>query len=308
MAAPAGGRRAHDRARRRRHRADPHPDGVLDRDRIRRCGAHLVGTALRPQGAISRASRRAPSCAANASFGLCIVLLKEFVSHCASRGSTFPACPSASVSGRSSSSSACSCSCSEPRGRRPWHAASATGVKEMKDAVTEMHPRSILDPKDEPAEAPQRQLATSVRSRRLRRCALLPRRPRSLHRPRREARGRAACGLMDVVSYERSSRSRPRTARRSVNTSTRLRSRSPRRRSSRGRRRCATTTRSARRSTSSSPAAGRWSSTARRARSAEGDAILIPPGAWHELRAGADGARLLCCCVPPYTHDDTYFA
>ena len=39
----------------------------------------------------------------------------------------------------------------------------------------------------------------------------------------------------------------------------------------------------------------------------EGDAILIPPGAWHELQAGADGARLLCCCVPPYSHDDTYF-
>ena len=40
---------------------------------------------------------------------------------------------------------------------------------------------------------------------------------------------------------------------------------------------------------------------------AEGDAILIPPGAWHELRAGEDGVRLLCCCVPPYSHDDTYF-
>jgi quercetin dioxygenase-like cupin family protein len=39
----------------------------------------------------------------------------------------------------------------------------------------------------------------------------------------------------------------------------------------------------------------------------EGDAILIPPGAWHELRAGSDGVRLLCCCVPPYSHDDTYF-
>jgi len=38
-----------------------------------------------------------------------------------------------------------------------------------------------------------------------------------------------------------------------------------------------------------------------------GDAILIPPGAWHELVAGADGTRLVCCCVPPYTHDDTYF-
>jgi quercetin dioxygenase-like cupin family protein len=39
-----------------------------------------------------------------------------------------------------------------------------------------------------------------------------------------------------------------------------------------------------------------------------GDAILIPPGAWHELVAGATGARLLCICSPPYAHDDTYFA
>jgi mannose-6-phosphate isomerase-like protein (cupin superfamily) len=39
-----------------------------------------------------------------------------------------------------------------------------------------------------------------------------------------------------------------------------------------------------------------------------GDAVLIPAGAWHELRAGAGGVRLLCCCVPAYTHDDTYFA
>jgi len=38
-----------------------------------------------------------------------------------------------------------------------------------------------------------------------------------------------------------------------------------------------------------------------------GDAILIPPGAWHELTAGDDGARLLCCCVPPYSDDDTFF-
>jgi mannose-6-phosphate isomerase-like protein (cupin superfamily) len=39
-----------------------------------------------------------------------------------------------------------------------------------------------------------------------------------------------------------------------------------------------------------------------------GDAILIPPGAWHELTAGASGVRLLCYCVPPYSDDDTYFA
>ena len=38
-----------------------------------------------------------------------------------------------------------------------------------------------------------------------------------------------------------------------------------------------------------------------------GDAILIPPGAWHTLIAGAEGTRLLCCCVPAYSHDDTYF-
>jgi len=37
-----------------------------------------------------------------------------------------------------------------------------------------------------------------------------------------------------------------------------------------------------------------------------GDAILIPAGAWHTLTAGSEGARLLCCCVPPYSHDDTY--
>jgi mannose-6-phosphate isomerase-like protein (cupin superfamily) len=38
------------------------------------------------------------------------------------------------------------------------------------------------------------------------------------------------------------------------------------------------------------------------------DAILIPPGSWHELSAGPDGVRLLCCCVPPYSDSDTFFA
>jgi mannose-6-phosphate isomerase-like protein (cupin superfamily) len=37
-----------------------------------------------------------------------------------------------------------------------------------------------------------------------------------------------------------------------------------------------------------------------------GDAILIPPGAWHEITA-APTLRFLCCCAPPYSHDDTYF-
>ena len=33
-----------------------------------------------------------------------------------------------------------------------------TGVRELKDAVGEMDPRSLLDPKDEPAETPERAL------------------------------------------------------------------------------------------------------------------------------------------------------
>jgi mannose-6-phosphate isomerase-like protein (cupin superfamily) len=39
-----------------------------------------------------------------------------------------------------------------------------------------------------------------------------------------------------------------------------------------------------------------------------GDAILIPPGAWHQIRAGGDELRFLCCCAPPYRHEDTFFA
>jgi mannose-6-phosphate isomerase-like protein (cupin superfamily) len=38
-----------------------------------------------------------------------------------------------------------------------------------------------------------------------------------------------------------------------------------------------------------------------------GDAILIPPGAWHTIRA-TETLRFLCCCAPPYAHEDTYFA
>ena len=37
-----------------------------------------------------------------------------------------------------------------------------------------------------------------------------------------------------------------------------------------------------------------------------GDAILIPPGAWHRIRA-LTSIRFLCCCAPPYSHDDTFF-
>jgi mannose-6-phosphate isomerase-like protein (cupin superfamily) len=39
---------------------------------------------------------------------------------------------------------------------------------------------------------------------------------------------------------------------------------------------------------------------------APGDAILIPPGAWHTIVARS-ALRFLCCCAPPYSHEDTYF-
>ena len=38
-----------------------------------------------------------------------------------------------------------------------------------------------------------------------------------------------------------------------------------------------------------------------------GDAALIPPGAWHEITAESP-LRFLCCCVPPYRDEDTFFA
>ena len=38
-----------------------------------------------------------------------------------------------------------------------------------------------------------------------------------------------------------------------------------------------------------------------------GDCILIPPGAWHTI-AAVVALRFLCCCAPPYAHEDTYFA
>lgn len=37
-----------------------------------------------------------------------------------------------------------------------------------------------------------------------------------------------------------------------------------------------------------------------------GDAIAIPPGQKHKLwNTGSEVLRLLCCCAPPYEHDDT---
>ena len=46
-----------------------------------------------------------------------------------------------------------------------------------------------------------------------------------------------------------------------------------------------------------------------RAEVGPGDAVLIPPGAWHQIRASAAAPlRFLCCCAPPYSHGDTFFA
>jgi mannose-6-phosphate isomerase-like protein (cupin superfamily) len=40
-----------------------------------------------------------------------------------------------------------------------------------------------------------------------------------------------------------------------------------------------------------------------------GEAILIPAGAWHQISSDAGSAiRMLCCCSPPYSHQDTFFA
>jgi mannose-6-phosphate isomerase-like protein (cupin superfamily) len=38
-----------------------------------------------------------------------------------------------------------------------------------------------------------------------------------------------------------------------------------------------------------------------------GDAILIPPGAWHQIRALTEPLRFLCACAPPYRDEDTFF-
>jgi mannose-6-phosphate isomerase-like protein (cupin superfamily) len=37
-----------------------------------------------------------------------------------------------------------------------------------------------------------------------------------------------------------------------------------------------------------------------------GDAILIPRSSWHTITA-TEALRFLCCCAPPYSHEDTYF-
>ncbi len=38
-----------------------------------------------------------------------------------------------------------------------------------------------------------------------------------------------------------------------------------------------------------------------------GDCVVIPPGTEHQLvNDGREPLVLLCCCAPPYSHEDTY--
>jgi mannose-6-phosphate isomerase-like protein (cupin superfamily) len=38
-----------------------------------------------------------------------------------------------------------------------------------------------------------------------------------------------------------------------------------------------------------------------------GDTVVIPPGMPHKLwNTGAEPLKLLCCCAPPYSHEDTF--
>ena len=107
------------------------------------------------------------------------------------------------------------------------------------------------------------------------------------------------------VTRRRSSR---RTARRSASTSTRVSRASPRRRSTPG---AATQRHYHARSEEIYlivEGGGELEVDGERRQVGPGDAVLIPPQAWHELTAGEDGVRLLCCCVPPYADDDTFFA
>lgn len=41
----------------------------------------------------------------------------------------------------------------------------------------------------------------------------------------------------------------------------------------------------------------------------EGDAIAIPPGAYHQItNTGQRAMKFLCCCAPTYEHEDTILA
>jgi mannose-6-phosphate isomerase-like protein (cupin superfamily) len=52
--------------------------------------------------------------------------------------------------------------------------------------------------------------------------------------------------------------------------------------------------------------AGQMTLGARRFTISVGDTVAIPPGTAHRVRNTGDGPLvILCCCSPPYAHDDT---
>ena len=52
--------------------------------------------------------------------------------------------------------------------------------------------------------------------------------------------------------------------------------------------------------------AGRMTVGAEEREVGPGDGILIPPGTRHTIRnVGAEPLVFLCCCAPPYAHEDT---
>jgi mannose-6-phosphate isomerase-like protein (cupin superfamily) len=54
--------------------------------------------------------------------------------------------------------------------------------------------------------------------------------------------------------------------------------------------------------------AGEMEVDGERGRVEAGDAVLIPRGARHQIRADSGGElRFLCCCAPPYRDEDTFF-
>jgi mannose-6-phosphate isomerase-like protein (cupin superfamily) len=53
--------------------------------------------------------------------------------------------------------------------------------------------------------------------------------------------------------------------------------------------------------------AGEMEVDGERGRVRAGDAVLIQPGAWHQIRADGEAElRFLCCCAPAYSDEDTY--
>ena len=142
----------------------------------------------------------------------------------------------------------------------------------------------------------------------------LAHRSRCRSSPRSSATRRSASPRRSRRRCERSRRSRPsrpssrRTARRSASCTTPRCRASPRRRSSRAGDRASLPPRDRGdllRAEGPGPDGGRR----RDARVRPGDAVLIPAGAWHTLENnGTSELRILCCCAPPYSHDDTFFS